>query len=142
MQRLVFASQILAVPSCDAVANCRQGISTWAGCQAMDIMHLECPEHNKDNCGLSGLNYGIAFTTLQHGVDEACAHEFAVRLTHDILGCPIAGQKGLGVVWHVVLHCPFTISDTVWARFHSYAHTADASSGTIVFFRGMICLRE
>lgn len=43
IHRRVLASHTLAVPSCEAVANCRQGISTCAGCQAIDMMHLEWP---------------------------------------------------------------------------------------------------
>lgn len=47
MHRRVLASHILAVPSCDAVTNWRQGISTWAGCQAIDMMHFECPANQQ-----------------------------------------------------------------------------------------------
>ena len=43
IHRRVLASHTLAVPSCEAVANCRQGISTCAGCQAIDMMHFEWP---------------------------------------------------------------------------------------------------
>ena len=43
IHRRVLASHTLAVPSCEAVANCRQGISTCAGCQAIDMTHLEWP---------------------------------------------------------------------------------------------------
>lgn len=39
-QRRVLASHALAVPSWEAVTKRRQGISTWAGSQAMDMTTL------------------------------------------------------------------------------------------------------
>ena len=49
MQRLVLVSHTLAVPSWDADTKRRQGISTWAGSQAIDMIHLEWPARKQTN---------------------------------------------------------------------------------------------